>query len=189
MVKVGALRKRYISFSLLKKIEKGEFEKELYKQALRFFGEYGFSKAAFKLLEFKGKEGIKTVMRDVLREGKDYVFVGEAEKYFSYLEVFSIQWLKKIEKRKIRGRLLCPEKQKFKVAKTETYRLLPQDLIPEISTKTYGNKTALFVWSKPFYVILINSKSVADSNRKTFEYLWKIAKKPPKRHIVESLVK
>ena len=138
---------------------------------------------------FKGKEGLKTVMRDVLREGKNYTFIGEAEKYFSNIEVFSIQWIKKLKKKKIKGKLLCSEKQKFKVAKTETYRLLPQELIPEITTWTYHNKTALFIWSMPFYVILINSKSVADSNRKMFNYLWETAKNPSKRHVSEALVK
>src|SRR3989344_47430 len=32
---------------------------------------------------FKGKEGIKTIMRNILREKKPYTFLGEAEKYFS----------------------------------------------------------------------------------------------------------
>ncbi len=126
---------------------------------------------------YRGKEGIKTVMRDVLREGKPYTFIGEAEKYFSEVGVFVLQWLRKVEKNGLRGRLLCPKGQKFKVAKTEERRFLPDELISGISTWTYGNKTALFIWSEPFYVVLIANEFVTNSNRKSFEYLWKQAKR------------
>ena len=141
-----------------------------------------------KIELFRGKEGLKTILKDVIRERKPYYFIGEAEKYFSEIEIFVIQWLKKIEKEKINDKLLCAEDQKFKVAKTETYKLLPEEYITEITTWTYGNKTALFIWSEPFYVILIENKSVANSNRKTFEYLWKLAKEPSKEHLKESIV-
>jgi sugar-specific transcriptional regulator TrmB len=132
---------------------------------------------------YKGKEGIKAVMKDIIRTGKPYTFIGEAEKYFSEAEIFSIQWLKQVEKAKIKGRLLCSAAQNFKVAKTETYKILPNELISEISTWTYGNKTAQFIWSKPFYVVLIDNKLVAQGNNKMFEYLWKIAKMPSKEHL------
>ncbi len=51
MVKAGSLRKRYILF----KLSSPEFDEEklkrgLYAQALRFFGEYGLSKVALKLV-------------------------------------------------------------------------------------------------------------------------------------------
>lgn len=134
---------------------------------------------------FKGKEGIKTIMNDIIRSKKEYTFLGEAEKYFEELDmdIFSAQWVRKIEKTKIKGRVLCSEKQKFIIAKTEKYKLLPAELIPEITTWTYGNKTALFIWSKPFYCVLINNKQVTESNKKIFEYFWKIAKRPSKKHL------
>ena len=137
---------------------------------------------------FRGKEGLKTIIRGVIRENKPYIFIGEAEKYFSEIEIFTIQALKQIEEKKIPGRVLASENQKFKVAKTEEYKLLPEEYISEISTWTYGDKTALFIWSEPFYVILIENKSVADSNRKTFEYLWKIAKQPSEKHLKETKI-
>ncbi len=131
---------------------------------------------------FRGKEGIKTVMRDIIRESKNYEFIGEAEKYFSEMEIFTIQWIKLVEKNKINGRLLGSEEQKFKVGKTEEYKLLPKELIPEISICTYGEKTALFIWTDPYHAVLIKNKSVTKSYQKYFEYLWKIAKNPSKEH-------
>lgn len=143
-----------------------------------------FEKAKVEL--YKGKEGMKTVMRDVLREKKPYTFVGEVEKYFSEIEIFVIQWLRKIENAKISGRLLCPTNQKFKIASTEEYKILPSELISGVSTWTYGNKTALFIWSEPFFVVLIDNEAVTNNNKKTFEYLWKIAKEPSTQHLLKT---
>ena len=144
------------------------------------------TKEETKVELFKGKEGIKTIMKDILREKKPYTFIGEAEKYFSEIEIFTIQWLKKIEIANIHSKLLCSEEQRFKIAKTEKYKLLPPDLIPEISTWTYGNKTALFVWSDPLYAIIIDSKSVTKGNKKTFDYFWLMAKKPTQKHLKQN---
>ncbi len=141
-----------------------------------------------KIELFKGYDGIKTVMKDIIRTGENYTFIGEAEKYFEKLsiDIFSSQWIKQVEKEKIKGRLLCPINQKFKVAKTEEYKILSKEIVPEISMWTYGNKTAQFVWSEPFYVILIEDKSVTKSNQKIFEYLWETAKLPSKKHLQET---
>jgi len=40
----------------------------------------------------------------------------------------------------------------------------------------YGNKVAIFLWGNPNHLILIESKEAANSYRKQFELLWKLAK-------------
>ncbi len=125
---------------------------------------------------FKGKEGMRAVMNDIIREGKDYILMGEAQKYFEELEVFSLQWIKKVEEKKISGRLLCSNEQRFKIARTEKLRFIDKRLLPEITTWVYGNKTAQFIWSNPLYVVLIESRSIAAGGKKMFDYLWGLAK-------------
>ena len=131
---------------------------------------------------YKGKEGLKTIMKDILREKKPYTFIGEVEKFFTDLSPYVWQWLREVEKRRIRGKLLCPESSSFSVAKTESYKLLSKNFISSISTWTYGEKTALFVWSTPLFGILITNKEIAKSTRQTFDFLWTLAKNPNKRH-------
>src|SRR3989338_1288199 len=104
---------------------------------------------------FKGNEGMRTIMNDIVREGKEYTLLGEAQKYFEELEVFSLQWIQKMDEKKIKGRLLCSAKQRFKIAKREKLRFIDERLLPEITTWVYGNKVAQFIWSKPLYVVLI----------------------------------
>lgn len=125
---------------------------------------------------FRGKEGIKIILNDIFRACEDYAFMGESEKFFEELEIFSSQWVRKIEELKIRGRLLCPKGQHFEVAKNEEVRFIDPKLLSNTSTWIYGNKVAQFIWDEPFYVVLIESESVAAGQMKVFDYLWKLAK-------------
>lgn len=125
---------------------------------------------------FKGEEGLKAIMKDILRERKDYTFIGEIQKFFETMPIYIEQWLKQVEELKIKGRLICTEGTSFKVAKTETYKLISKDFISKISTWTYGNKTALFIWSVPSYGVLIDNSEVTESNVNLFNFLWKIGK-------------
>ncbi len=125
---------------------------------------------------FRGKEGIKAVMNEIIKEAKPYTCFGEIEKYFEEIDIFTKRWMKEVELNKISGRLLASREQKFEVAKTEECRYLPQELIAETTIVTYGEKTAQFIWSKPLYIILIENKNVTESNLKVFNYLWRTAK-------------
>ena len=115
-------------------------------------------------------------MNDIIKEGKPYTCFGEIEKYFQEMDIFTRKWIKEVETKKIKGRLISSKKQKFEIAKTEEAKNLPDEIIPEITTVTYDDKTALFIWSKPLYVILVENKNVTESNLKTFNYLWQTAK-------------
>lgn len=126
---------------------------------------------------YQGKEGIKTVMRDILESGKPYVIMGHVETFFDEIPVYCDIWISRIEKKKVRGRLLCPKEEFVKIAKTEELRYLPKQLTSLISTWVYGDKTAQFIMTRPAYVVLIKNKDVAKSNWKLFEYIWKSAKK------------
>ena len=142
-----------------------------------------FSKEETKVELYKGKEGLKTVMKDILREKKSYTFIGEVEEIFIEFPIYIKQWLREVERLRIKGRLICNEKAKFQVAETESYRLISNNLISKISTWTYGNKTALFIWSIPLFAVVIENNDVTQSNINFFNYLWEIGKQPAKDHL------
>lgn len=62
------LKKRYISFTFKGSLSEEELSRAIYKYSLGFFGEYGLSSRALKLIEFDGKEGILLVNRDAAEE-------------------------------------------------------------------------------------------------------------------------
>ena len=67
MTKASALKKRYILFESQVPYNSVEFERMMYTESQKFFGEYGFSKVAFKIIGYDGKHGI-------IRCARDYVF-------------------------------------------------------------------------------------------------------------------
>ena len=135
---------------------------------------------------YKGKEGLKTIMKDILREKKQYTYIGEVEKFFTELSGYGEQWLREVGRSRIKGRLICREDSSFRVAKTESYRLISKKFISKISTWTYGTKTALFIWSDPLFAVLIDNADVTQSNRNLFDFLWDRSKTPSKKHLEKS---
>jgi ribonuclease P/MRP protein subunit POP5 len=58
MVKAGALRKRYVSFTVKgERFSEDEFKRGFYAEALKFFGEYGLSFVSLKLMSYNPATG------------------------------------------------------------------------------------------------------------------------------------
>lgn len=69
MVKARALRKRYILFELRgAEMDEEKLKRSLYAEALRFFGEFGLSYAALKLVSYD-----KAKKQGMLRCERDYM--------------------------------------------------------------------------------------------------------------------
>ena len=71
MVKAGSLKKRYIAFELKgPEMDEKTLKYAIYAEALKFFGEYGLSEAALKLVEYNAstKKGILRCEREYLEK-------------------------------------------------------------------------------------------------------------------------
>ncbi|MBI5226945.1 hypothetical protein HY988_00020 [Candidatus Micrarchaeota archaeon] len=71
MVKAGSLRKRYVLFKLSEpQMEEDRLKRGLYAQALKFFGEYGLSSVALKLVSYDKvkNKGILRCEREALEK-------------------------------------------------------------------------------------------------------------------------
>ncbi|MDD9953958.1 MAG: hypothetical protein OXR66_06495 [Candidatus Woesearchaeota archaeon] len=60
--------------------------------------------------------------------------------------------------------------------KMSTYRTIPPRFFNSHPIQIYGNTVQLHIEGNPQHMILIRSQSVADSFRKQFELMWKVAK-------------
>ena len=130
-----------------------------------------------KISLFKGNEGIKMVMNDILQTRKPYTCFGEIEKYFEDLDIFTQNWMRKSEELNLKGRLISSKKQNFLVGKNEEVKYISNNELPEITTVTYESKTALFIWSNIPSVVLIEDIAVTKRELKLFENNWKKGKK------------
>src|SRR3989344_317294 len=129
---------------------------------------------------YEGEEGFKTLLNDILKTRKDLVGFGVDESRFKEkFPIITEQYFKKEEKLGIKERLLTSEKAAFVYKKkTTSYRYIPEEYFNPNPTIVYGEKVASIIW-EPLNVILIENKQLADSYKKHFELLWKMARNKP----------
>jgi sugar-specific transcriptional regulator TrmB len=139
------------------------------------------TKDEVKVEVFKGKEGLKTILNDVLRNGKDYVIFGIDEDMFQKTFGNFMDWF--FEKEKKAGfheRILTADDVKFIYKSPNVhYRYLPRKSFNPTPTYVWGDNVAILIW-EPLTVVKIQHKAIADSYLKYFELLWagaKISKK------------
>jgi len=137
---------------------------------------------------YKGVEGVKTLLKDVLREGKDYVIFGIDETMFQKKLGPFMHWYFKEEKKKgFKERILTRDDAEYVYEyETAIYRYLPKESFNPTSTYVWGNNVGILIWD-PFTVIRIKNAALADSYAKHFEILWKQAKIKPKSAVLKKI--
>lgn len=125
---------------------------------------------------YKGKEGLKTVLNDILRTRKDYVVFEDEGIIHNVLPQFYSQFNKKMNKAGIRVKILTKDVKKIATRSLMNIRELPKFIAFPSATAVYDNKVAIFVWDEPYHAIMIKSMQVANNYRTFFKALWKQAK-------------
>lgn len=129
---------------------------------------------------YKGKEGIKLILNDMVKEGKNYLAFGvvhyfEDERYLSKL--FTDQWILKMNEKKIREKLILEKGRHLTPLNLSESKFLPKEYLFLSSFIVYGDKVAIFIWEEPLIQIIVKNKNVAQSYISQFNALWKIARK------------
>ena len=126
---------------------------------------------------YEGKEGIKTIMSDLLKEGKEFVGFGATDRASVLLPEFTKRYLKEREKKKIKARQIYPKGERILPSKLSTFKAIPKEFCGPATTLIYGNKVALFMWFiEPPVVVLIKNKEAAQAYKNQFEFMWKMVK-------------
>ncbi len=131
-----------------------------------------------KIEVYRGREGINTILKMIIREKQPYFILGGAQEACSYFKLENAIFVKQAEKENLAGKVIARNEDKFFIGVNEEFRLVPAELITSTTTMMWGNKTAIFVWADPYYAILIDQESITKSNIAYFEYLWKTTRKP-----------
>lgn len=127
---------------------------------------------------YQGVKGGIVVLKDIIREGKDYVSFGDDGTLQNIAETIIEQYIRQLREKKIKERILTTEGSRIiGNTKLTKVRYLPREVKFPTITAIYGDKIAIAIFDKPYYIILIKSKILAYSYKTLFEFLWKIAKK------------
>ncbi|HLD98353.1 MAG TPA: helix-turn-helix domain-containing protein [Candidatus Nanoarchaeia archaeon] len=134
---------------------------------------------------FEGKEGIKTILNDILKIKKEWLAFGSSGKGQEVLSFYAEHWEEEREKLKIslRGILDSSEsgiKRGKEIAqrKYTEIKYVHKEYSNPSSTWIYGERMAFVIWRKEHsFAIRIINKEISDNFRKHFEILWVNAKK------------
>jgi sugar-specific transcriptional regulator TrmB len=127
---------------------------------------------------YKGKQGLKTVMEDQLKQGtKEILILGASPLAYGILE-FYFKWFDvKRRKQKIKARIIFNKlDKKLKIPLAEI-KYLPKKYTSPLAINIYRDKVAIIFWSKDNPIaIVIKNKDISEGYKKYFELMWRIAK-------------
>ena len=139
----------------------------------------GMKKEEINASIYKGKEGIKTIHSEMLKEGKDVYVLGAKGMIFKELPYFIPNFEKERIKKKIKFELIY-DKKEFKefekdIVKRKMFdgKSLPSGFESKSVVNIFGNKVAIVLWKDYPSGFIIENKDVADSFRKWFELIYK----------------
>jgi sugar-specific transcriptional regulator TrmB len=130
---------------------------------------------------FKGKEGLKYFLKDIIKTEKEVLVTGiDDQKYEEILPIFMKQYFRDLKNKNIKERVITIKKKKVflfskKLAPTTEYKFLEAKQFNPTNTFIYGNKVVIVTWGSPVTAVMLKNNEIAETYRNTFEHLWKIA--------------
>ncbi|MBI4168144.1 MAG: hypothetical protein HY515_04255 [Candidatus Aenigmarchaeota archaeon] len=138
-------------------------------------------KKSLKVEIYEGVEGFKTFINRMLNRHSELLGFGIDESQFeSRFPHLMKSYFKKEGKLGLKERLITKKGASFTYKKFKylEYRYIDQKYFSPIPTMTWGNLVLFIIWD-PLTVIFVDNKDLAESYRKHFELLWKIADRNP----------
>ncbi len=132
---------------------------------------------------FKGNEGLKYFLKDIIKTGKEVLITGiDDQKYQETLPVFMKQYFRDLKRNKIKERVITVRKKGIflfdrKIAPTTSYRFLEATQFNPTNTFVYGDRIVIVTWGSPVTAVMLKNSQVAETYRSHFEHLWKVASK------------
>ncbi len=136
---------------------------------------YKYTKKKEQTNFYRGKNGLKIVLENQLNYPEILILGANREAYNSIPYYF--KWFNERRKqKKIKLRVITPDKSIQPKILAET-RYLPEKYASPVVINIYGNSVAMILWGKNPFAIVVEQDEFAQSYKKYFELMWKVAKK------------
>jgi len=132
---------------------------------------------------YSGKNILRIIQKEVIKilleiRGESLVIGVDEKKFMETDKIAMLQFFEQMKQHKLKERVLVREGDNYLPGheKTTKYKFLPKEFFSPNSTFIFGDKVAVILFNEPICGILIESKELAETYRKQFELLWKMAK-------------
>jgi sugar-specific transcriptional regulator TrmB len=136
---------------------------------------YNLTKEKEETLFFKGKQAMKNIFDDQIKEEKEICIFGAASNAADIIKYYFPRYDNARKSRGIRLKAIFNEKVKYKIPLSQI-RYLPKKYSAHTATNIYGDKVAIILWTEEPFAILIKNKNIAKSYKQYFNLMWKVAK-------------
>jgi len=140
------------------------------------------SKQPLSVETYKGKNVVRIALRDIInsmkKTGGEVLCTAVDESLpFSQYPTTLEQYERDLLHFKIKERVIIKKGSKGLFKKgTSKYKKIDEKFFNENPVQIYKDNVQIIVWGNPDYLIIIRNKGVANSYRKQFELIWKVAK-------------
>jgi len=147
--------------------EKREGIKEILPELKKFQGQH----EDVEVEMFKGEEGIKTMLKDIVREKKEVKIMGRGGTLRQEMPVFAKQYLRDVNKNRIKHKLLFSRTYDKENQFLET-KFLPKSFDNPVETMIYGDKVGFALVGKEKVGVLLKSSYFVKAFENYFNLLW-----------------
>jgi sugar-specific transcriptional regulator TrmB len=128
----------------------------------------------------RGKYVYRTLIKDLLSSLKkdDTVYLlGVNEDILETVEpIYIRQYFNMTKEKNITEKAIIAKGARRLKEPNIEYKELDPKYLGDTTIEIHGSKVYIFIWGNPHYLIIIQSPRVAETYRRQFELLWKIAK-------------
>ena len=152
-------------------------QKEIIKKILPDLKEIeGLKREEISASVYKGKEGLKTIHSEMLKEGKDIMVLGAKALIYSELQYFIPNFEKERLKKGMKWICLW-DKEEYKKRITNKIsikeRVLPKGFDSNSVINIFGNKIAIVLWKEKYPSgFMIDNRDIANAFRKWFDIIY-----------------
>ncbi|MFH1638651.1 MAG: helix-turn-helix domain-containing protein [Candidatus Woesearchaeota archaeon] len=135
---------------------------------------YNSIKQKQETLFYKGKEGIRTILEDQLKEGKTIYVMGGSRKAPEILRFYLHHYTEKRVKLGIRLKIIYSGvSESSRRVPFADVRFVAEEFATPVATNIYGDNVAIILWTAEPVAILIRNMEIARTYKKYFDVLWK----------------
>lgn len=139
------------------------------------------------IVEYEGLDAVAHMQDDVYttllcgQHNEMYLSGVDERKFVSADAPYMRKHAKRLQKNKIRQKILIAENDRYFIMPPEvsTYRWIAPEMLGLIPSIVYGSKVAIIFWGPPLQVVIMESAPLAETYRRNFHALWRLAKPVP----------